>query len=175
MIDDLIKLFSIKVDYDFMIMHDNQSLSDISVRVLSSLDPLLRKVRPDLVLVQGDTTTASIGALSAFYNKIPIGHVEAGLRSLDKMSPYPEEINRRLISLVADLHFAPTTHNAQNLRSEKVDPSRIFVTGNTVIDSLLYISKKNRRILDTYLPSGALISHRMILVTAHRRENWGEP
>jgi UDP-N-acetylglucosamine 2-epimerase (non-hydrolysing) len=175
MIGDLIKLFSIKVDYDFMIMHDNQSLSDISVRVLSSLDPLLRKVRPDLVLVQGDTTTASIGALSAFYNKIPIGHVEAGLRSLDKMSPYPEEINRRLVSLLADLHFAPTTHNAQNLRSEKVDPSRIFVTGNTVIDSLLYISKKNRRILDKYLPSGALISHRMILVTAHRRENWGEP
>lgn len=175
MIEGLFELFSLKPDHDLHIIQENQSLTDISVRALSGLDPLLKDYRPDLVLVQGDTTTAFIGALSAFYHKIPVGHVEAGLRSFDKMHPYPEEINRRLISLVTELHFAPTVQNAQNLQKEKIDFSRVFVTGNTVIDSLLYIANRNRQTLNNYLAVDALNSHRLILVTAHRRENWGEP
>lgn len=175
MIDDLLKLFSIKLDHDLNIIQENQSLVDISNRALSGLDPLLKQYQPDLVLIQGDTTTAFIGALAAFYHKIPVGHVEAGLRSFDKMHPYPEEINRRLISLVTDLHFAPTMQNAQNLHRERIDPSKVFVTGNTVIDSLLYIASRNRQRLNDYLPTEALNSHRLVLVTAHRRENWGVP
>ena len=175
MIDDLLKLFSIRLDHDLNIIQENQSLVDISNRALSGLDPLLKQYQPDLVLIQGDTTTAFIGALVAFYHKITVVHVEAGLRSFDKMHPYPEEINRRLISLVTDLHFAPTTQNAQNLLKENIDPSKIFVTGNTVIDSLLYIASRNRQTLNDYLPMETLNSHRLILVTAHRRENWGKP
>lgn len=175
MIDDLLKLFSIELDHDLNIIQENQSLVDISNRALSGLDPCLRQYQPDLVLIQGDTTTAFIGALAAFYNKIPVSHVEAGLRSFDKMHPYPEEVNRRLISLVTDLHFAPTMQNAQNLRRESIDASKIFVTGNTVIDSLLHIAGRNRQVLKDYLPQETLNSHRLILVTAHRRENWGEP
>lgn len=175
MIDDLLKLFSIKLDHDLNIIQENQSLVDISNRALSGLDPLLKQYQPDLVLIQGDTTTAFIGALAAFYHKIPVGHIEAGLRSFDKMHPYPEEINRRLISLVTDLHFAPTTQNAQNLLSERIESLKVFVTGNTVIDSLLYIAGRNRQTLNNYLPMERMNSHRLILVTAHRRENWGEP
>lgn len=175
MIDDLLALFCIKPDYDLNIIKENQSLVDISVRAMSGLDPLLKQYRPDLVLVQGDTTTAFIGALAAFYHKKPVGHIEAGLRSFNKMHPYPEEINRRLISLVTDLHFTPTMQNAENLQREKIDPSTIYVTGNTVIDSLLYIAGRKRHTLDKYLPIETLNCHRLILVTAHRRENWGEP
>lgn len=175
MIDDLLALFSIRPDHDLNIIKENQSLLDISVRSMSGLDPLLKQYRPDLVLVQGDTTTAFIGALAAFYHKIPVGHIEAGLRSFNKMHPYPEEINRRLISLVADLHFTPTMQNAKNLQREEIDPSKIYVTGNTVIDSLLYIAGRKRHTLDNYLPIETSNFHRVILVTAHRRENWGEP
>jgi UDP-N-acetylglucosamine 2-epimerase (non-hydrolysing) len=175
MIEDLLALFSIKPDHDLNIMTENQSLIDISTRALVGLDPLLKRHQPDLVLVQGDTTTAFIGALSAFYRKIPVGHVEAGLRSFNKMHPYPEEINRKLISTVCDLHFAPTFQNAGNLQKEGIDPGKIFVTGNTVIDSLLNIANKNRNTLSNYLPLETLNSNRLILVTAHRRENWGKP
>ncbi|MEW6003304.1 MAG: UDP-N-acetylglucosamine 2-epimerase (non-hydrolyzing) [Nitrospirota bacterium] len=175
MIEDLITLFSIDVDYDLNIMRDNQTLTDISINALSNIEPLLGKQRPDLVLVQGDTTTAFIGALVSFYQRIPVGHVEAGLRSFDKMHPYPEEINRRLISLVSDLHFAPTIKNADNLYREGIDSGKVFVTGNTVIDSLLYISSRNGQTLNKYLPLDIMNSHRLILVTAHRRENWGKP
>jgi UDP-N-acetylglucosamine 2-epimerase (non-hydrolysing) len=175
MIEDLIRLFSIRVDYDLNIMTENQSLADISVRALSTLDSLMRRHRPDLVLVQGDTTTAFIGALAAFYQKIPVGHVEAGLRSFDKLNPYPEEMNRKLISLIADLHFAPTLQNAQNLYKEEIDPSKVFITGNTVIDALLSVVHKNGQTLNRYLSMDTVNSHRLILVTAHRRENWGTP
>ena len=175
MIDDLLKLFSIVPDYDLNIIRENQSLVDISTRALSGLDPILKQHRPNLVLVQGDTTTAFIGALAAFYHKIPVGHIEAGLRSFNKMHPYPEEINRRLISLVTDIHFTPTIQNARNLHKEYIEPSKIFITGNTVIDSLLYVAQKNRNTLNNYLKLEALNSHRLILVTAHRRENWGKP
>ena len=175
MIADLLKLFSIEPDHDLQIIKENQSLVDISTRALSGLDPLLMQRRPDMVLVQGDTTTAFIGTLAAFYHKIPVGHVEAGLRSFNKMHPYPEEINRRLISLVTDIHFAPTLQNAQNLYKEAIDPAKVFLTGNTVIDSLLYVANRKNKTLDVYVPTEVLNSHRMILVTAHRRESWGEP
>ena len=175
MIEDLLELFSIKLDHDLNIIHENQSLLDISTRALSGLDPILKDHNPDLVLIQGDTTTAFIGALAAFYHKVPVGHIEAGLRSFDKMHPYPEEVNRRLISLVTDLHFTPTEQNANNLYGENVEPSRVFITGNTVIDSLLYTIKNNRQTLNHHLPIESLNSHRLILVTAHRRESWGEP
>lgn len=175
MIDELIQLFSIEVGYDLDIMQHNQSLLDISKRTMSGLDCILKELQPHLVLVQGDTTTAFIAALAAFYHKIPIGHVEAGLRSFDKMQPYPEEINRRLISVVGDLHFAPTTQNARNLFKEGVNEQHVFVTGNTVIDALHNIVDRKLGLLSKYLPSEVLNSHRMILVTAHRRENWGEP
>ncbi len=175
MIDDLFKIFPIQPNHDLNIIQENQSLTEIATRALSGLDPLLKQYCPDLVLVQGDTTTAFIGALAAFYHKIPVGHVEAGLRSFNKRHPYPEEINRRQISLVCDLHFAPTEKNAENLHKEGVNPDSVFVTGNTVIDSLLYITSKNRQTLRNYIPTETLNSHRMILVTAHRRENWGKP
>ena len=175
MIQDLFTLFDIDPDHHLGIMQENQSLIDISTRVLAGLDPLLRRYRPDLVLVQGDTNTAFIGALAAFYHKICIGHVEAGLRSFNKMQPYPEEINRRLISNICDLHFAPTVHNAEYLYKEGVDPNDVFITGNTVIDSLFSIANRERNTLKYYLPYETLKAHRMILVTAHRRENWGIP
>jgi UDP-N-acetylglucosamine 2-epimerase (non-hydrolysing) len=175
MTDGLFDLFSIKIDYDLDIMRDNQSLIDICTRALPGLDHILRELRPDLVLVQGDTTTAFIAALAAFYNKIPIGHVEAGLRSFNKTHPYPEELNRRLISLVCNLHFAPTTQNAEHLYNEGINPGSVFTTGNTVIDSLLYVAGLKGNSLNNYLPPEVLNSNRMILVTAHRRENWGTP
>jgi UDP-N-acetylglucosamine 2-epimerase (non-hydrolysing) len=175
MIQDLFTLFDIDPDHHLGIMQENQSLIDISIRVLAGLDPLLRRYRPDLVLVQGDTNTALIGALAAFYHKICVGHVEAGLRSFNKMQPYPEEINRRLISNICDLHFTATAHSAEHLYKEGVDPNDVFITGNTVIDSLFHIANRQRNTLKSYLPYETLKAHRMILVTAHRRENWGIP
>ena len=175
MIEDLLRLFSIKPDHDLNVIQPNQSLVDISTRVMARLDPVLKQHQPDLVLVQGDTTTAFIGALAAFFHKIPVGHVEAGLRSFDKMQPYLEEINRRLISTVGDLHFAPTVENAQNLHEEGIDDSKVFVTGNTVIDSLLHVAARNSGKLNSYLRPQDFESRRLILVTAHRRENWGKP
>jgi UDP-N-acetylglucosamine 2-epimerase (non-hydrolysing) len=175
MIDDLLTLFKIEPDHDLNIIQENQSLVDISTRAMMGLSPLLQKEKPDMVLIQGDTTSAFIGTFTAFCHKIPIGHVEAGLRSFDKMHPYPEEINRRLISLIGDLHFAPTKENAQHLYDEGVNAKKVFVTGNTVIDSLLDVARRNHGALDQYLPPEVLDSRRMVLVTAHRRENWGEP
>ena len=175
MIDDMLALFDIKPDADLNIIQKNQSLVDISTRALSGLDPILNQYRPDLILIQGDTTTAFIGALTAFYRKIPVGHIEAGLRSKNKMHPFPEEVNRRLITQVADLHFAPTGSSAQNLLKEDIKPEKIFTTGNTVIDSLKYIVGRKGRPPKAYLPEKALDINRQILVTAHRRENWGKP
>jgi UDP-N-acetylglucosamine 2-epimerase (non-hydrolysing) len=175
MIEDLFILFNIEPDFDLHIIQPNQSLVDISTRALSGLDPLLKERKPDLVLVQGDTTTAFSGALAAFYNKIPVGHVEAGLRSFNKFHPYPEEINRKLISTVCDLHFAPTIQNAEYLFNEGVKPDNVFITGNTVIDALSWVVHQNRNALNKYLSSKVLNDHRVILVTAHRRENWGRP
>jgi UDP-N-acetylglucosamine 2-epimerase (non-hydrolysing) len=175
MIDDLLTLFDINPGEDLNIIRENQSLVDISTRVLSGLDPILYQHHPDLILIQGDTTTAFIGALTAFYRKIPIGHIEAGLRSKSKMHPFPEEINRRLITQVADLHFAPTRSSAQNLSKEGVNHEKIFTTGNTVVDSLQYIVGRKGRPLKTHLPEKVLDFEHLIIVTAHRRENWGKP
>jgi UDP-N-acetylglucosamine 2-epimerase (non-hydrolysing) len=175
MIEDLFILFNIKPNHDLNIIQENQSLANISTRALAGLDPLLKHHQPGLVLVQGDTTTAFIGALAAFYHKIPVGHVEAGLRSFNKFHPYPEEINRKLISTVCDLYFTPTTQNAEFLLKEGTERNKIFITGNTVIDALIWVANRNRNTLRDYLAVETLNDHRIILVTAHRRENWGIP
>lgn len=173
MIDKLLPLFALRLEHDLNIIQPNQTLADISTRALAGLDTIFKQERPDFVLVQGDTTTAFIGALAAFYHKIPVGHLEAGLRSHDKTSPYPEEINRRLVSNLADLHFAPTMKSAANLYKEGVAVENIFVTGNTVIDALLHVAGRGNERLRDHLPAAALQASRMLLVTAHRRENHG--
>jgi UDP-N-acetylglucosamine 2-epimerase (non-hydrolysing) len=175
MIDDLFELFNITPDHDLNIIRQKPHLADISTLALSGLDPLMKMHKPDLVLVQGDTTTAFIGALAAFYNQIPVGHVEAGLRSFNKKHPYPEEVNRKLISAVGDLHFAPTDQNAQYLIQEGAVPDNVFITGNTVIDALLDTVNRDSNTLSRYLSPEIWKSYRMILVTSHRRENWGKP
>ena len=175
MLDQVLGLFHIAPDYDLDIMQANQSLFDVTTRALAGLQPILERVQPDFVLVQGDTTTAFVAALAAYYLKIPIGHVEAGLRTHDKYQPFPEEINRRLISALADLNFAPTEQARQNLLQEGTPDARIFVTGNTVIDALLATARESH--IFTELPLSQMDFHarRVILVTAHRRENFGEP
>jgi UDP-N-acetylglucosamine 2-epimerase (non-hydrolysing) len=175
MIDDLFGLFNIAPNHDLNIIRKNQHLADISTLALSGLDPLMKQHKPDLVLIQGDTTTAFIGAMAAFYNQIPVGHVEAGLRSFNKKHPYPEEVNRRLISVAADLHFAPTEQNAHYLIDEGANPDNVFVTGNSVIDALFYTVNRNSNTLSRYVSPEVWNSHRMILITSHRRENWGRP
>lgn len=173
-LDGLPELFSIEPDFDLEIGSAEQTLGEISSRVLGALEPLLRRERPGLVLVQGDTSSAFAGALAAFYQQIPVGHVEAGLRSHDKSHPYPEEVNRRLISTLADLHFAPLESNAQSLLDEGIDPASVFVTGNTVIDALQEIRGRDGSTLSAHLPPEALAGHRLLLVTAHRRESLAE-
>jgi len=173
MLDPFLQLFDIKPDWDLDIMRPNQSLFDVTVSALTKLRPVLETERPDLVLVQGDTTTAFVAALAAFYLKIKIGHVEAGLRTADKYNPFPEEINRRLISHLADLHFAPTQRAKANLLAEGIDEGSVFVTGNTVIDALFMILERTEgQNLLADLPLQP--DKKLILVTAHRRESFGE-
>lgn len=168
------KLFDINHDYDLNVMSSNQSLSDIASKVISRLEVALKTVKPDVVLVQGDTTTVAASALASYYHKIPVAHVEAGLRSYDMYNPFPEEGNRKLVSQIASVHFAPTHTNKENLVKENIDPAAISVTGNTVIDALhIAISR-------SAMPSNSLLlnvindSTRKILVTTHRRENLGK-
>ena len=171
MLDQVLEIFNIEPDYDLNIMKDRQTLMDVTRRGLKGLDEVMKEVKPDIVLVHGDTTTTFIAGLTAFYNQIAIGHVEAGLRTWNKDSPYPEEMNRQLTGVMTDLHFSPTKSSAQNLINENKDEKRIFVTGNTAIDALKTTVKEGytHSILDT-------VGHdRLILVTAHRRENLGEP
>jgi len=170
MLDQVLKTFDITPDYDLNIMKDGQTLTDITSKALSSLDSVMKEVNPDLVLVHGDTTTTFVGGLSAFYNKAMIGHVEAGLRTYDKYSPFPEEVNRQLTGILADINFAPTEHAKENLLKEGKDINKIFVTGNTAIDAL------NTTVSDDYHHEvlDKLKDDRMILLTAHRRENLGE-
>jgi UDP-N-acetylglucosamine 2-epimerase (non-hydrolysing) len=163
--------FSIRVDFEMDLMEPNQSLYRLSSKAIAAFETILTKIRPSLLLIQGDTTTAFLGALCAFFGKIPIGHVEAGLRTDDKYFPFPEEINRRLITVVADLNFAPTEGNKQNLLREGIKPDTIFVTGNTGIDTLLQAS---RFIHPFPLPALDLNNKRMLLITIHRRESFGE-
>jgi UDP-N-acetylglucosamine 2-epimerase (non-hydrolysing) len=171
MLDQVLKAFDIKPDYDLNIMKQGQTLSEITSRVLIELSSIIQLEKPDIVLVHGDTTTTFAGALSAFYHHVKIGHVEAGLRTHNKYSPFPEEINRAFVGLVADLHFAPTEFSKQNLIKEKKHIDSIFVTGNTGIDALKTTIRKNYE--HPYLDWVG--QDRLILLTAHRRENLGEP
>ncbi|MCF8002285.1 MAG: UDP-N-acetylglucosamine 2-epimerase (non-hydrolyzing) [Halanaerobiales bacterium] len=174
MLDQVLDLFEIKTDYDLDIMSDQQTLVDITVNVLKNLETVLNKEEPDLVLVHGDTTTTFIGALSSFYKQIDIGHVEAGLRTGNKYSPYPEEMNRHLTGVLTDLNFAPTINNKHNLLKENVDENKIFVTGNTVIDAIQEIVKENYKFDNEKLKDVDFDNNKVILLTAHRRENLGE-
>ena len=175
MLDQVLQLFRIQPDYDLDIMSPSQTLFDITHRALTGLDEVLAQAKPDLVLVHGDTTTTFVGALAAFYHQIPVGHVEAGLRTGDKYSPYPEEMNRKLAGVLTDLHFAPTATARQNLLKENVDSGSVFVTGNTVIDALLSTVSPEFRFESELLPAISFPDRRVILVTTHRRENLGEP
>ncbi|MBN3897081.1 MAG: UDP-N-acetylglucosamine 2-epimerase (non-hydrolyzing) [Nostoc sp. NOS(2021)] len=171
MVEQVMQLFNIKSDYNLEIMQVQQSLNDITCRSLQGLEALFQVKKPDLVLVQGDTTTAFAAALAAFYQKIPIGHVEAGLRTDDIFNPYPEEANRRLISQITQLHFAPTPWAVENLHRSGV-LGEIHMTGNTVIDALLNVAATQ---VVCNIPGLNWDSYRVLLATVHRRENWGEP
>lgn len=176
MLDQVLQLFAIKPDYDLNIMTAGQTLYDVTGRALAGLKDVLAEAQPDMVLVHGDTTTTFVGALASFYAQIPVGHVEAGLRTGNKFSPYPEEMNRKLTGAIADIHFAPTSTSKNNLLKENIDPAAIVVTGNTVIDALQTTVKADYRFTDSGLQQKALAGgKRLILVTTHRRENLGEP
>ncbi len=173
MLDQVLDLFDIHPDYDLDIMVPAQPLNELTANVFQGLDPVIESVRPDWVLVQGDTTTVMSAALLAYYHRVKVGHVEAGLRTGDKYQPFPEEINRRVLGAVADLHFAPTAWAQGNLLRESVPPEKIVVTGNTVIDALNAVIE---RPVDLFTgPLAGLENETIILVTAHRRENFGDP
>ncbi len=171
MLDQVLETFKITPDYDLNIMKQGQTLADITTRALVGLESVIKEVKPDIVLVHGDTTTTFAGALAAFYNQVDIGHVEAGLRTYDKYSPYPEEMNRQMVSCLADMNFAPTSLSKQNLLNDNKKEKTIYVTGNTVIDAMKTTVTDNY-----YHPVFDWIGDsKMILLTAHRRENLGEP
>lgn len=171
MLDQVLDTFKIEPDYDLNIMKSGQTLSEITTRALNGIDKVIKKEHPNIVLVHGDTTTTFSGALAAFYNQVDIGHVEAGLRTYDKYSPFPEEMNRQMVDCMADMYFAPTEFSKQNLLKQNIDASKIYVTGNTAIDAMKTTIKKNynNEVFDW------VGNDRMILLTAHRRENLGEP
>lgn len=173
MLSQMMEYFNLKSDYDLEIMKDNQSLAGMTSRLFYGLEKTFDKIKPDFVVVQGDTTSAFISGLMSYYYKIPVAHVEAGLRTYSKFSPFPEEVNRRLISHVADLHFAPTLTAKNNLIKEGISQKSIHVSGNTVIDALFMMLEK-KVVLSNYLEN-ILKSHKVILVTAHRRESFGYP
>ena len=172
MLDSVMDCFGIRADYDLNIMQQGQDLTAITTRVLERMREVLGEVQPDIVLVHGDTTTTFAGALAAFYAKIPVGHVEAGLRTYDRWSPFPEEMNRSLVGRIATLHFAPTANNAHNLEREAVEGD-IFVTGNTVIDAMAYTVRGEQFVSDELRQVD--FSRRVIAMTCHRRENYGQP
>jgi len=174
MLAQVLSAFSLVPDYDLEVMTDRQSLASLSCKVLDGLDKVIDEFHPDLVLAQGDTTTTFIASLASFYHKVPFGHVEAGLRTGNRMNPFPEEMNRRLAGCIADLHFAPTAAARDNLLREGIPECDVYVTGNTVIDALLSTAARPYEFADREI-SSALGSGRVILVTMHRRENWGDP
>ena len=175
MLDQVLHLFHIKPDYDLDIMAAGQTLFDITSKAMNGLDKVLTEEKPDIVLVHGDTTTTFAGALAAYYHQTAVGHVEAGLRTHNKYSPFPEEMNRQLTGRIADLHFAPTATSEQNLLAENVPQDKIFVTGNTVIDALHHTVQDDFGFEDEVLQNVDFTHKRIILVTTHRRENLGEP
>ncbi|WP_210130296.1 MULTISPECIES: UDP-N-acetylglucosamine 2-epimerase (non-hydrolyzing) [unclassified Staphylococcus] len=171
MLDSVLQTFNIEPHYDLNIMKEGQTLSDITSRAMTQLEEIIKKEKPDMVLVHGDTTTTFSGALAAFYNQVPVGHVEAGLRTRRKYAPFPEEINRQMVSNLADLHFAPTKGAANNLLQEQKNPDTVIITGNTAIDTLKLTVQKE-------YTSDIITKHqnkRIILLTVHRRENIGQP
>ncbi len=174
MLDSVLDIFQVRPDYDLNIMQPRQTLSSITSRCLTGMDGVLEEARPDLVLVHGDTSTTFAGALAAFYHQIPVGHVEAGLRTYDKWSPFPEEMNRRMVGAIAELHFCPTPANRDNLLGERLS-GEIFLTGNTVIDALQTTVVKDFTFSDEILNHLDYVNQKVILVTCHRRENYGEP
>ncbi len=175
MLDQVLDLFGITPDYDLDIMKTRQSLAGITTRVLEGMEEVLKKDRPDIVLVHGDTSTSFVAALAAFYEQIPVGHVEAGLRTYDIYSPFPEEMNRQLTGRIAEMHFSPTMRNYDNLIRENVDSEKIYITGNTVIDALKTTVKDDYVFENECLRSIDFENKRVIVVTAHRRENLGKP
>lgn len=175
MLDQVLDIFGLKPDYDLDIMKERQTLVGITCRVLEGLDEVFKKEKPDIVLVHGDTTTSFVAALAAFYNQITVGHVEAGLRTFDKYSPFPEEMNRCLTGRITDIHFSPTVKNRNNLIFEAISPGKIYVTGNTVIDALKTTVRNDYVFEDETLKNVDFENKRVITVTAHRRENLGKP
>lgn len=175
MLDQVLDLFGIVPDYDLNIMTSGQTLYDVTTRALMGLKPVMEEAKPDMVLVHGDTTTTFAGALAAFYAQIPVGHVEAGLRTGNKYSPYPEEMNRKLTGAMADMHFAPTATSKGNLLKENVNPASILITGNTVIDALQNTVHGDYHFADEDFNRVFATGHKLILMTTHRRENLGEP
>lgn len=175
MLDQVLEIFGITPDYDLDIMKERQTLVGITSRVLEGLDNVIKEVKPDLVLVHGDTSTSFVGALAAFYNQVAVGHVEAGLRTYDIYSPFPEEMNRQLTGRIAKLHFSPTVKNKNNLLVENIAEENIYITGNTVIDSLKTTVRKDYEFTDETLKAMDFENKRVIVVTAHRRENLGKP
>ena len=174
MLDQVLEIFDIEPDYDLNIFKKGQSLTDVTTKTLEGLENILDELKPDILLVQGDTTTVFAAALAAFYKKIKIGHVEAGLRSGNLYSPYPEEANRKLTGVISNYHFAPTESNRQNLIEEGYDEKNIFITGNTVIDALKY-SVREDFVFDDEILNDLDYNKDVVLLTAHRRENWGKP
>ena len=174
MLDAVLEVFHLKPDYDLDIMTPRQTLSTITCKCLTGMDEAIDALKPDLILVHGDTSTTFAGALSAFYHRVPVGHVEAGLRTYDKYSPYPEEMNRRMVSAIADLHFCPTPSNRDNLAREGIEQG-VFLTGNTVIDALQTTVVKDFHFSEGVLNDLDYVNRKVILVTCHRRENYGTP
>lgn len=175
MLDQVLDIFDIVPDYDLNIMQEEQTLFEVTSRALTGLEEVLREVGPDIVIVHGDTTTTFATALAAFYLQIPVGHVEAGLRTGNKYAPFPEEVNRHLTAVITDIHFAPTACARSALLLEGVAPERIFVTGNTVIDALYQVVKPGYSFKNPIVQEAVSSGYPLILVTTHRRENWGEP
>ena len=174
MLDSVMDIFRLKGDYDLNIMEKRQTLSTITTKTLLGMEQVLAEAKPDLVLVHGDTSTTFAGALAAFYHQVKVGHVEAGLRTWDKYSPFPEEMNRTLVGDIADLHFSPTRANAENLRREAI-MGEIFITGNTAIDAMQYTVRKDYTFTTELLNHLDFENRRVIAVTCHRRENYGKP
>lgn len=174
MLDSVMDIFQLQADYDLNIMEQRQTLSTITTKTILGMDGVIDACKPDLILVHGDTSTTFAGALSAFYHQVPVGHVEAGLRTWDKYSPFPEEMNRTLVGDIADLHFSPTRANADNLRREAIS-GEIFITGNTVIDAMAYTVQKDYVFRTPVLNEIDFDRKKVVLVTCHRRENYGTP
>ena len=174
-LDDLYTLFGIRPDHDLNLRRSRTSLADITNLALSGLEPLMKDQQPDLVLVQGESTSAFVGALAAFYHKIPVAHNGAGVRTFNKLDPYPEEVNRRLVSTLSDLNFVSMAQNTQYLLHEGAIPKNVFITGNSLMDAILGIARREQNTLCKYMPPDDIDAYKMILITSHKKANWGKP